>query len=110
MIFLEEDNLFLLLEYLPQALVMFLLLCFSAFFSASETAFFSLTREEVKRFGKSNKRTERLVKSLLQSPKNLLITILLGNMLANIGFFVFPMALFKELLPPVLTVVPGRQE
>lgn len=87
MIFLEEDNLFLLLEYLPQALVMFLLLCFSAFFSASETAFFSLTREEIKRFGKSSKRAERLVKSLLQSPKNLLITILLGNMLANIGFF-----------------------
>ncbi len=87
MIFLEEDNLFLLLEYLPQALVMFLLLCFSAFFSASETAFFSLTREEIKRFGKSNKKTERLAKSLLQSPKNLLITILLGNMLANIGFF-----------------------
>lgn len=87
MIFLEEDNLFLLLDYLPQALFMLLLLCFSAFFSASETAFFSLTREEVKGFEKSSRRAERLVKSLLKSPKNLLITILLGNMLANIGFY-----------------------
>ncbi len=66
---------------------MLLLLCFSAFFSATETAFFSLTREEIKRLGKSNSKSERLVKTLLQTPKNLLTTILLGNMLANIGFF-----------------------
>ncbi len=66
---------------------MLLLLCFSAFFSSTETAFFSLTREEIKRFGKSNSKSERLIKTLLQTPKNLLTTILLGNMLANIGFF-----------------------
>ena len=63
------------------------LLCFSAFFSATETAFFSLTREEVDRFGKSNSKSERLVHSLLKTPKHLLTTILLGNMLANIGFY-----------------------
>ena len=88
MIFLEDDNLYtLLLNYLPQALFMLFLLCFSAFFSATETAFFSLTREEVERFGKSNSKSERLVQTLLKTPKNLLTTILLGNMLANIGFY-----------------------
>ncbi len=88
MIFLEDDNLYtLLLNYLPQALFMLFLLCFSAFFSATETAFFSLTREEVNRFGKSNSKSERLVHALLKTPKNLLTTILLGNMLANIGFY-----------------------
>ncbi|MBT3879630.1 MAG: HlyC/CorC family transporter [Candidatus Scalindua sp.] len=66
---------------------MLFLLCFSAFFSATETAFFSLTREEVDRFGKSNSKSERLVQTLLKTPKNLLTTILLGNMLANIGFY-----------------------
>ena len=66
---------------------MLFLLCFSAFFSATETAFFSLTREEIRRFGKSNSKSERLVYTLLKTPKNLLTTILLGNMLANIGFF-----------------------
>ncbi len=66
---------------------MLLLLCFSAFFSASETAFFSLTREEVNRFEKSRNRAERFVKLLLKTPKNLLVTILLGNILANIGFY-----------------------
>ena len=66
---------------------MLFLLCFSAFFSATETAFFSLTREEVNRFGKSNSKSERLVQTLLKTPKNLLTTILLGNMLANIGFY-----------------------
>jgi len=63
------------------------LLCFSAFFSATETAFFSLTREEANRFGKSNSKSERLVHTLLKTPKHLLTTILLGNMLANIGFY-----------------------
>jgi len=85
---LEDDNLYtLLLNYLPQALFMLFLLCFSAFFSATETAFFSLTREEVNRFGKSNSKSEKLVHALLKTPKNLLTTILLGNMLANIGFY-----------------------
>ncbi len=84
---MEDDNLYTLLNYLPQALFMLFLLCFSAFFSATETAFFSLTREEVDRFGKSNSRSERLVQTLLKTPKNLLTTILLGNMLANIGFY-----------------------
>ena len=88
MTFLEDDNLYtLLLNYLPQALFMLFLLCFSAFFSATETAFFSLTKEEVDRFGKSNSKSERLVQTLLKTPKNLLTTILLGNMLANIGFY-----------------------
>tara|TARA_B100001964_G_scaffold180632_1_gene199610 strand:+ start:4027 stop:5343 length:1317 start_codon:yes stop_codon:yes gene_type:complete len=85
---LEDDNLHtLLLNCLPQALFMLSLLCFSAFFSATETAFFSLTREEVNRFGKSNSKSERLVHTLLKTPKHLLTTILLGNMLANIGFY-----------------------
>ncbi len=66
---------------------MLFLLCFSAFFSATETAFFSLTKEEVNRFGKSDSKSERLVHALLKTPKHLLITILLGNMLANIGFY-----------------------
>jgi len=66
---------------------MLFLLCFSAFFSATETAFFSLTKEEVQRFGKSNSKSEKLIQTLLKTPKNLLTTILLGNMLANIGFY-----------------------
>lgn len=66
---------------------MLFLLCLSAFFSATEAAFFSLTREEISRFGKSDSKSERLVSTLLKTPKNLLTTILLGNMLANIGFF-----------------------
>ena len=88
MIFLEEDNQYtLLIIYLPQILFMLFLLCFSAFFSATEAAFFSLTREEISRFSKSDSKSERLVNTLLETPKNLLTTILLGNMLANIGFF-----------------------
>jgi len=86
-IFLEDANLYTLLNYLPQILFMLFLLCFSAFFSATETAFFSLTREEINRFGKSSSKSERLVHALLKTPKHLLTTILLGNMLANIGFY-----------------------
>ncbi|ODS32883.1 MAG: hypothetical protein SCARUB_01989 [Candidatus Scalindua rubra] len=77
---------------------MLFLLCFSAFFSASETAFFSLTREEIKRFSKSYSKPERLIKTLLKTPKNLLTTILLGNMLANIGFYCVSYSIVQEVV------------
>ena len=88
----------MLLDYLPQILFLFLLLCFSAFFSASETAFFSLTREEIRRYEKSGRRVERLVRLLLKTPKNLLITILLGNMLANVGFYCVSYGVAKDVV------------
>jgi len=59
------------------------LICFSAFFSASETAFFSLSRVRVRILRKESKLGER-VGLLLERPRRLIISILMGNEIVNI--------------------------
>ena len=55
-----------------------LFLCVSAFVSASEIAYFSLTSEELQEFDEESPR-DRLVKRLLAHPEHLLATILISN-------------------------------
>jgi len=74
-------------ECLPTLLVMAGLLCLSAFFSGSETALFSLSREQRRRLQESKRRSAWLIDRLLHDPKALLVTVLFGNMLVNVGFF-----------------------
>ncbi len=67
------------------SLIAFLiLLILSAFFSGSETAFFSLSRAEVESLRKKSGGKGTLAK-LLEKPKRLLITILTGNTIVNIA-------------------------
>lgn len=56
----------------------------SAMFSASETALFSLSPLIVKSYKDDQKKRKRLVASLLKSPYELLVTILMINVLVNI--------------------------
>jgi putative hemolysin len=60
----------------------------SAFFSACEVAFFSLNPLQQKEMAEKKGRSGRLVHSLLQKPRELLITIYIGNELVNIGISV----------------------
>ncbi len=60
------------------------LLVFSAVFSATETAFTSLSLVQVSQLA-SKTRRGRLIKKLTEKPDNMLTTILLGNNLVNIG-------------------------
>ncbi|MDO9574960.1 MAG: hemolysin family protein [bacterium] len=62
-----------------QILLFLLLLCFSAFFSASETAIFSLSSLTRKKIAEESRRF-----SILNEPHTLLPTILFGNTLVNI--------------------------
>ena len=63
------------------------LLLLSAFFSGSETAFFSLNQfEKEKLSGNSHGRRKRFVRRILSSPAEILITILTGNMVVNLSF------------------------
>ncbi|OGV47917.1 MAG: hypothetical protein A2017_02400 [Lentisphaerae bacterium GWF2_44_16] len=66
---------------------MIILLCFSAFFSCSETAFFSLSRHTIEDLRKNSRKTSKAIIYLLDRPSQLLITILFGNMTVNILFF-----------------------
>lgn len=64
----------------------FLLIC-SAFFSASETAYFSLGRDTRRRLRDTPGRFNHLILALLADPRELLVTVLFGNMLVNTAFY-----------------------
>jgi len=71
------------LSYLPQVLAVIVLLALSAFFSASETALFSLSRSQVHRFSEGSL-AERVASRLLHQPQRLLSTVLVGNTTVNV--------------------------
>lgn len=62
-----------------------LLLFGSAFFSGSETALFSLSRLDLHRLRKEKSDTVEVLHALLDQPRRLIISILLGNELVNIA-------------------------
>lgn len=57
-------------------------LLFSAFFSSSEIAFFSLTKDEIDEIESDSARNH--IKELLAKPEKLLATILIGNNIVNV--------------------------
>jgi len=74
-------------ENLGRILVMLLLLACSAFFAGSETAYFSLTRRQIKQLNASPLRLERLASRLLRRPGHLLNCLLLGGMTVNVLYY-----------------------
>lgn len=68
---------------IPQIALLVGLLGFSAFFSGSEAALFSLSKIEKKRLSVQHPRAWRTISSLLERPRRTLITILIGNMSVN---------------------------
>ncbi len=77
----------MLSEHFIALLAMALLLLLSAFFSGTETALFSLTREQVKRLRGQGHHVEKTLALLAENPSGLLIAILFGNIVVNILFF-----------------------
>lgn len=65
-------------------LLFFLLLACSAFFSASETALFSLPQIKIHAFSESLESRRKKVADLVLRPKNLIVTIFFMNTLMNI--------------------------
>lgn len=63
------------------------LLAASAFFSSSETALLSLQRETVIAFAEGTSRRGHLVAKLLERQRDLLATILFGNLVVNVLFY-----------------------
>jgi putative hemolysin len=74
----------LILEFIFYALIFIILLIFSAFFSGSETAYFSLTPAQLDHFKNSRKVSDKRVSKLMIWPRQLLITIVIGNTMVNI--------------------------
>lgn len=60
------------------------LLGFSAYFSAAETALFSLSPMTVKTYGRSRNKLPRLIADLIARPRELMVTLFICNTLTNI--------------------------
>jgi putative hemolysin len=68
-----------------QIVLLLCLLFLSGFFSGSETALFSLTRLQVEKMVETTDKSGNNIKKLLEQPRRLIITILLGNELVNVS-------------------------
>ena len=73
-------------EILPWLGTMAILILFSAFFSASEAALFSL-RVTDRRSMADGTPTEQVAQRLLANPERLLTTVLFWNLVVNIAYF-----------------------
>ena len=74
-----------------------LLLCGSAFFSSSETAFSSLNRIKIKNLAARGNKRAALVLRLSENYDKLLSTVLIGNNIVNIGSSALATVLFVDL-------------
>lgn len=68
-----------------QIVILVILIALSGFFSSSETAFTSLNKIKIRHMVEENVKGAKLVEKLIESPKELLGAILIGNNIVNIG-------------------------
>ena len=94
-----------------QIIILAILILFSAFFSATETAFSSLNKIRVKMMAEEGNKRASLVLSMTDNFDRLLTTVLIGNNIVNIASTSIATVLFIDLLsdpvggPTVSTVV-----
>lgn len=75
-------------DSLVQFSIVLLLFVASAFFSASEVALFSIDEKKLNLIQKRKPIAAKHIKRLLEVPRKILITILIGNNIANVGISV----------------------
>ena len=79
--------------------ILFLILA-SAFFSSSELAIFSLARHRIDALTAASGPSGRALTALRSDPHRLLVTVLVGNNVANIAAASIATALLVQVLPP----------
>ena len=85
------------MEWIYHVVLLLILFLLSAFFSSSEVAFFSIKKKELEEEFKSSGTISRYVSNLLAFPRRLLITILVGNTLANVAISIVSVSLVLEI-------------
>ena len=66
-------------------ILLFVLLIVSALFSGSEVSLFSIDKKKLKEQTKSKSIIYAYIENLLEFPRRLLVTILLGNTIVNVA-------------------------
>lgn len=72
-------------DWYYRLLSLIVLLIASAFFSGSEVSLFSLDKKKIKELQKERNITSRYILNLIEYPRRLLVTILLGNNFVNVA-------------------------
>jgi putative hemolysin len=102
------------LDHLPLLPVLFLV-ALSGFFSASETALFSLSRFQIRQLKTKNQKLFHRIQHLLDRPAALVATVLIGNECANVLISHFMADFYHHAFPDqilfvtainILTVMP----
>lgn len=70
----------------------------SAFFSSSETSLFSLNQRQLEQMRRANEPRTELIERLLSQPRQLIVTILIGNELVNVAASVISAAMVIQTL------------
>ncbi len=86
------------MQYIGIIIGMVACIIFSAYFSATETAFSSLSRTRIKTLAEKGNKRAKLVLKLSQNYDRLLSTLLIGNNLVNIGVASLGTVLFVSVL------------
>lgn len=89
-----------------QIILLLILLVCSAFFSGAETALFALSRHEISRLQRDSRRTHRLAGQLLRRPRQLLLTLMIGNVTINMFIFAASLGLFQTLAGKYTVIAP----
>ncbi len=85
------------IDWLFQIFLLVVLLLLSAFFSGSEVAFFSIKQKNLDEDFKSSKLIFRYTSNLIAFPRRLLITILVGNTVANVAASIVSVSIALEI-------------
>ncbi len=80
-------------------------LAFSAFFSSSEVAYFTISARNLAEMHESEEKNAKTTIRLLNSPQKLLATIMIGNSVANIAFVILSTTLVYSVFDFELTPV-----
>ncbi|MBD3674944.1 MAG: DUF21 domain-containing protein [Planctomycetaceae bacterium] len=83
--------------WLPGTIAMCVLVLASGFFSSSETALFSLTQEDIRRF-RVGTAAQRVVAQLSHNPDRLLTAVLFWNLLINLSYFAISVVVSQNLI------------
>lgn len=84
------------IDWIVKLITLFCLLVFSAFFSGSEVALFSLKIKNIKEDFANNPLLLNYINTLLDKPRRLLVTVLLGNTVVNVAASIIAVTLALE--------------
>lgn len=85
-------------ELILELILFCLLMGLSAFFSSSETAFFSLNAVQLEQMRRDDNPRLSLIRHLLSEPRRLIVTILIGNEFVNVAASVISASIVITLL------------